>query len=66
MSMIDLEYAIAMMAIQSIEDFKMPVGFDFPVGFADKPETWKSSLSSAYTKNPQWFQWAITEYLKGR
>jgi len=57
--MTDLEYELAMMAEES-------ESVATSAGFLDKPERWKEELSSAYRNDPRWFEWAITEYLKGR
>ncbi len=59
-SMTDLEYELAMMAGEREDDGS------FSAGFLDKPERWKSELSSFFARDPRWFNWAVTEYLKGR
>lgn len=57
--MTDLEFELAMMAVNSAP-------WDIPLGFEDKPDIWKDELASAYQKHHRWFASAITEYLKGR
>lgn len=60
MSVIDLEYEIAMMAADPGD------GLNVPAGFADEPETWRTSLSKSFQSRPKWFDRAVTLYLKGR
>ncbi len=61
MSVIDLEYEIAMTAARRIDPT-----LKFPPKFEDEPEKWREILSEAFRETPRWFEWAITQYLKGR